>query len=83
MSCLDATRHADQAAPARPAHHEPTILPRVLRSLKILDRHLDRLLIVYVRQSDPQQVLNHRESRNGNMPSPTSRPPGDGPGIAS
>ena len=63
MSCLDATRHADQAAAARPAHHEPTILPRVLRSLKILDRHLDLLLIVYVRQSDPQQVLNHRESR--------------------
>ena len=63
MSCLDATRHADQAAPARPAHHESTILPRVLRSLKILDRHLDRLSIVYVRQSDPQQVLNHRESR--------------------
>src|SRR5262245_50067096 len=35
----------------------------VLRSSKILDLHLDRLAIVYVRQSDPQQVLNHRESR--------------------
>jgi DNA invertase Pin-like site-specific DNA recombinase len=33
------------------------------RSTKIRDRHLDRLAIVYVRQSTPQQVLNHRESR--------------------
>src|SRR5258707_8319801 len=33
------------------------------RSSKILDLHLDLLAIVYVRQSDPQQVLNHRESR--------------------
>jgi DNA invertase Pin-like site-specific DNA recombinase len=63
MSGLDATGYADRAAPARPAPRESTILPRVLRSLKILDRHLDRLAIVYVRQSDPQQVLNHRESR--------------------
>jgi DNA invertase Pin-like site-specific DNA recombinase len=35
----------------------------VLRSSKILDLQLDRLAVVYVRQSDPQQVLNHRESR--------------------
>jgi DNA invertase Pin-like site-specific DNA recombinase len=35
----------------------------VLRSPKILDLHLDRLAVVYVRQSDPKQVLNHRESR--------------------
>lgn len=35
----------------------------VLRSSKIHDLHLDRLAVVYVRQSDPQQVLNHRESR--------------------
>ena len=34
-----------------------------LRSTKILDLHLDRLAVVYVRQSDPQQVLNNRESR--------------------
>ncbi len=30
---------------------------------KIRDRHLDRLAIVYVRQSMPQQVLENRESR--------------------
>ena len=29
---------------------------------KIQARHLDRLAIVYVRQSSPQQVLEHRES---------------------
>ncbi len=56
-------RPTDRAAPARFAPQESTNLPRVLRSLKILDRHLDRLAILYVRQSDPQQVLNHRESR--------------------
>ena len=32
-------------------------------SSKITHRHHDRLAIVYVRQSDPQQVLQHRESR--------------------
>ncbi len=32
-------------------------------SSKIGDRHLDRLAIVYVRQSTPQQVLENRESR--------------------
>jgi hypothetical protein len=30
---------------------------------KILHRHYERLAIVYVRQSDPQQVLHHRESK--------------------
>jgi hypothetical protein len=37
--------------------------PGLFRSAKILDFHLDRLAVVYIRQSDPQQVLNHRESR--------------------
>lgn len=32
-------------------------------SPKILQRHHERLAIVYVRQSDPQQVLQHRESK--------------------
>jgi DNA invertase Pin-like site-specific DNA recombinase len=30
---------------------------------KVDRRHLERLAIVYVRQSDPQQVLQHRESK--------------------
>lgn len=32
-------------------------------SSKIAHRHHERLAIVYVRQSDPQQVLQHRESK--------------------
>jgi DNA invertase Pin-like site-specific DNA recombinase len=63
MNVLDATRPADRATPARLALQDSMSLPRVLRSAKILDRHLDLLAIDYVRQSDPQQVLNHRESR--------------------
>jgi DNA invertase Pin-like site-specific DNA recombinase len=35
----------------------------LMPSTKIHDRHLDRLAIVYVRQSSPQQVLENRESR--------------------
>jgi DNA invertase Pin-like site-specific DNA recombinase len=42
---------------------EPSPRPASLRSTKILDRHLQRLAIVYIRQSSPQQVLEHRESR--------------------
>jgi DNA invertase Pin-like site-specific DNA recombinase/transposase-like protein len=42
----------------------PATTPFGLRSTsKILGRHLDRLAIVYVRQSSPQQVLENRESR--------------------
>jgi DNA invertase Pin-like site-specific DNA recombinase len=63
MNSRDATQEADRTAHAQQAPGQSIILPRILRSLKILDRHLDRLAIVYVRQSDPQQVLNHRESR--------------------
>jgi DNA invertase Pin-like site-specific DNA recombinase len=33
-----------------------------LRPAKIRDHHLDRKAIVYVRQSSPQQVLEHKES---------------------
>jgi DNA invertase Pin-like site-specific DNA recombinase len=63
MSRHDPISPADRTTAARPLFEEPTGQPRVLRSPKILDLHLDRLAIVYVRQSDPQQVLNHRESR--------------------
>lgn len=35
---------------------------QALRSEKILPRHLERLAIVYVRQSTVQQVLDHQES---------------------
>jgi DNA invertase Pin-like site-specific DNA recombinase len=39
-----------------PAHFE------ALRIAKVRDDHLTRKAIVYVRQSDPQQVLDHKES---------------------
>ena len=63
MSRHDAVGQADRSVAARPPIEEPPGQPRALRSPKILDLHLDRLAIVYVRQSDPRQVLNHRESR--------------------
>src|SRR4051794_41133689 len=34
-----------------------------LRSDKITDRHLNKLAIVSARQSSPQQVFDHKESR--------------------
>ncbi|HVK15534.1 MAG TPA: recombinase family protein [Fimbriiglobus sp.] len=37
-------------------------MSELLRSPKLRPWHLDRLAIVYVRQSTPQQVLDHRES---------------------
>lgn len=40
----------------------PERLKTTLRSEKITDEQLQRLAIVYVRQSTPQQVLEHRES---------------------
>ncbi len=47
-----------------PAVAPPTAMTLGLGSAsKIRDRHLDRLAIVYVRQSSPQQVLENRESR--------------------
>ncbi len=49
--------------PARRRPRPPLPDHRGSRSTKILDRHLDRLAIVYVRQSTPQQVLEHKESR--------------------
>ena len=59
MSRLDSAIQAD----SKPPRDESTGRPCVPRSSKIQDLHLDRLAIVYIRQSDPQQVLNHRESR--------------------
>jgi DNA invertase Pin-like site-specific DNA recombinase len=50
------------SASVRPAtgRHDPQV--NGLRSEKINDGHLQRLAIVYVRQSTQQQVLEHRES---------------------
>src|SRR5512142_1860288 len=46
------------------AEATPSAMTSGLRSSsKIRDQHLDRLAIVYARQSSPQQVLENRESR--------------------
>lgn len=51
-----------------PSREAATPLPRsdahfiTIRSEKIRDEHLQRLAVVYVRQSTQQQVLEHRES---------------------
>ena len=50
------------ATTVRPAAGRHDLQTRGLRSEKITDAHLQRLAIVYVRQSPQQQVLEHRES---------------------
>ena len=55
VACVNETS-CDTAPSARP------ILSVVSGQEKIQSEHLQRLAIVYVRQSTPQQVLKHRES---------------------
>jgi DNA invertase Pin-like site-specific DNA recombinase len=63
------SRSSSKAAPPVPQSVFPAAAtepfqPLVgVRSSKIQARHLERLAIVYVRQSSPQQVLEHRESK--------------------
>jgi len=52
--------HVD--AESRVPPHSPPRPRRVRASDKILDHHLDRRAVVYVRQSSQHQVLEHRES---------------------
>jgi DNA invertase Pin-like site-specific DNA recombinase len=63
MNALDAIGRTVRTPAEQPSSKEFISHSSILRSSKILDLHLDRIAIVYVRQSDPQQVLNHRESR--------------------
>lgn len=60
---------ADTPVPNTPAHGEPPVpegasfwRPPPFRSAKVQARHLDFLVVPYIRQSTPQQVLEHRES---------------------
>jgi DNA invertase Pin-like site-specific DNA recombinase len=62
-------KHTGSAATTRQQPKRQAVAPefehrprRNLTSEKILDQHLDRLAIVYVRQSTQHQVLEHRES---------------------
>src|SRR6266508_3703085 len=50
------------ATPTRPPEPQACSLDRFGRSDKLQPGHLDRLAVVYVRQSTPQQVLDHQES---------------------
>ncbi len=63
MNALDMNGRTAGTTAGEPRSTGFTSRSGILRSSKILEVHLDRLAIVYVRQSDPQQVLNHRESR--------------------
>jgi hypothetical protein len=45
-------------------NYSPPEKPTFLSLEKILPRHLERLAMVYVRQSTVQQVMDHRESTN-------------------
>src|SRR4051794_33610771 len=52
-------------APTPSSSAPPATLPAHLlaaRSAKVRDHHLDRKAIVYIRQSSPQQVAEHKES---------------------
>ena len=57
----------DEQAPGRtdvsPKNVGANSLSLSLGANKIQPQHRERLAVVYVRQSSPQQVLNHRESR--------------------
>src|SRR5689334_25236949 len=58
----DKSRGEGRASPSAPVR--PAVATFGLGSTsKIRDTHLNRLAMVYVRQSTPQQVLENRESR--------------------
>src|SRR5438552_11001049 len=63
MSDHDPTSAAPASAAPEPTGAHPSSLVQGPRSAKIQNGHLDRLAVVYVRQSSPHQVLHHRESR--------------------
>src|SRR5260370_1129480 len=62
MSRSDTATPPTPAGPSSPVASLPGVVPLVPSMTKIQDRHRARLAIVYVRQSSPQQVLQHRES---------------------
>lgn len=64
MNVTEHTLDQTQATDIRSAKDRPAniaLLP-AFRSAKIQTGHLQKLAIVYVRQSSPQQVLENRES---------------------
>src|SRR4051795_3843529 len=64
MSGHDRTRPPAGAPQATGAvAPRPSAAGNAPRPAKITDHHRDKLAIVYVRQSSPQQVFDHKESR--------------------
>src|SRR5438876_3182847 len=64
MSTPDSDLGATEVSAGQRLPEGPTAArPAPFRSAKIQDRHRERLALVYVRQSTPQQVVEHRESR--------------------
>jgi DNA invertase Pin-like site-specific DNA recombinase len=52
----------ERAQKTTPQMRSPAELPAALASPKMRDWHLQRKALVYIRQSSPQQVVEHRES---------------------
>ena len=63
MSSHDSSRFATVLSHQGSANTYACSVGHRPRSSKITDRHLGKLAIVYVRQSSPQQVFDHKESR--------------------
>jgi DNA invertase Pin-like site-specific DNA recombinase len=63
MTSLDSALGAPSFGGPEYTAARPAALPRLPLSSKVRQHHLDRLAIVYVRQSSLQQVQEHRESR--------------------
>jgi len=63
MSTHDRDGSGSTATPHQSAVAAPMPVPRGRRVDRLTDTHLARLAIVYVRQSSPRQILDHRESR--------------------
>jgi hypothetical protein len=61
VSTPDSTPAPPAPTPAPCPVFVPTHL-LALRPAKVRDHHLDRKAIVYIRQSSPQQVIEHKES---------------------
>ncbi len=63
MNNADAIRVTKPVVDLGSPSNEYARFSRSRRPAKILDSHLDREALVYIRQSTPQQVVNNRESR--------------------
>ena len=63
MSARETIRALPAATPQPAVMPSATLFVRRARPGLITDWHLGLLTIIYIRQSTPQQVLDHRESR--------------------